>query len=707
LNLETLKLNFDMKIPNRVLHQTINLLVLIVTLAACRQTFAQTPATTLVIDLAQPGKAISPDLFGVFFEDLNYAADGGLYAELIQNRSFEYQATEQPTWNSLTSWELVTRGNGKGSIVIDAAYPIHPNNPHYAVLQVTQPGEGVGLINAGFDGIPIKAGESYNVSLFARRLYTGNRWSPAPAGKDVSLSAPQREGQSRPLIVRLESKDGEILGEASLEMPGKEWTHLTATITANRTDEAARFVILMNAKGGLGLDVISLFPKKSFLGRSNGLRADLAQVIADLKPKFMRFPGGCLAHGNGLGNMYRWKDTIGPIEHRKEQSNLWGYHQTVGLGYFEYFQFCEDIGAKPLPVVAAGVCCQNSGYTGGTGQNGLPLEQMANYIQEILDLIEWANGPETSTWGAKRAAAGHPKSFNLEYLGVGNEDAQTDVFRERFKMIYDAVKAKHPEITVIGTVGPNPSGADYEAGWKFANEQHLEMVDEHSYKPPQWFFQNLTRFDAYDRAKSKVYLGEYAAHDTGRTNTLRSALAEAAYMTSLERNGDIVRLASYAPLLAKQGHMQWKPDMIYFNNTNIVRTANYYVQQMFAQNQGDVYLTNKVTDDSSPSADTAKSDGGAKPDFAVSLVRDSRTGDLIIKLVNASSASRPLRVDLSGEKNISGKAIKTVLTGDLLGANSFDNPISIAPQTSTIEAGRSFDYEAPAHSLTVIRIKTL
>jgi alpha-L-arabinofuranosidase len=332
---------------------------------------------------------------------------------------------------------------------------------------------------------------------------------------------------------------------------------------------------------------------------------------------------------------------------------------------------------------------------------------MANYIQEILDLIEWANGPETSTWGAKRAAAGHPKSFNLEYLGVGNEDAQTDVFRERFKMIYDAVKAKHPEITVIGTVGPNPSGADYEAGWKFANEQHLEMVDEHSYKPPQWFFQNLTRFDAYDRAKSKVYLGEYAAHDTGRTNTLRSALAEAAYMTSLERNGDIVRLASYAPLLAKQGHMQWKPDMIYFNNTNIVRTANYYVQQMFAQNQGDVYLTNKVTDDSSPSADTAKSDGGAKPDFAVSLVRDSRTGDLIIKLVNASSASRPLRVDLSGEKNISGKAIKTVLTGDLLGANSFDNPISIAPQTSTIEAGRSFDYEAPAHSLTVIRIKTL
>jgi alpha-N-arabinofuranosidase len=667
-------------IPNRVLHQTTNLLVLIVALAACWQTSAQTPATMLAIDLAQPGKAISPDLFGIFFEDLNYAADGGLYAELVQNRSFEYTSRDNKNWNSLTAWELIQRDGGKGSVVVvQTNAPLNPRNPHYAVLTVES--AGAGLRNAGFDGIVLKAGEKYDLSLFAKVI----------------------SGKPRPIIVRLESKSGAVLGEAKFSRLKGDWGRFTATIKARASDADARLVIVASGVGSVGLDMVSLFPRTTFHNRPNGLRPDLAQVIADLKPKFVRFPGGCLAHGDGLDNMYRWKDTLGPVEQRKAQPNIWRYHQTVGLGYFEYFQFCEDIGAKPLPVVPAGVCCQNSNGKRGTGQEGLPMSEMPDYIQEVLDLIEWANGPATSTWGAKRAAAGHPKPFNLEYLGVGNEDAQTEVFRERFKMIYDAVKAKHPEITVIGTVGPNPAGSDYDAGWKFANEQHLEMVDEHGYKPPQWFWENLTRFDAYDRTKSKVYLGEFAAHDTGRANTLRSALAEAAYMTALERNGDVVRLASYAPLLAREGHTQWRPDLIYFTSTNILLTANYYVQQMFGQNQGDVYLPTAVRDASSPSADT----GGAKPvDFAVSSVRDSRTGDLIIKLVNASSASRPLRVDLSGEKKISEKAIKTVLTGDLTAVNNFGRPVSVAPETSSMMVSGSFAYEAPAHSLTVIRIKT-
>jgi len=648
-------------------------------------TGAATPATVIAIDLNQPGKAISADLFGIFFEDINYAADGGLYAELIQNRSFEYQATEQSTWNSLTMWELVTRGDGKGAFIAEAADPVHPDNPHYAVLHVSQPGAGVGLMNAGFDGIAIKAGERYDVSLFAKQLYVGARWGAVPATPEIKPGA---------LLVRLESQTGENLGEALVNWPATDWTRLTATITANRTDEAARFVVLSTIKGGLALDVISLFPQKTFRGRGNGLRADLAQVLADMKPRFIRFPGGCVAHGNGLGNMYRWKDTIGPIEQRKEQANLWHHHQTVGLGYFEYFQFCEDIGAKPLPVVPAGVCCQNSGQTNGAGQRGLPLEQMPDYIQEVLDLIEYANGPATSTWGAKRAAAGHTEPFHLEYLGVGNEDHITPVFQKRFQMIHDAVKAKHPEITVIGTVGPSPAGPDFEAGWKIADEQNVAMVDEHYYEKPEWFLNNLHRYDGYDRAKSKIYLGEYAAHDDGRKMTLRSALAEAAYMTHLERNGDLVRLASYAPLLARIGHTQWNPDLVYFTNTEIFPTINYQVQRLFGVNSGDTWLTAMV------------SDPAQAADFAVSSVRDSRTGDLILKLVNAGAAAKPLHIEIDGARELPAHAVTTVLAGDdPMAVNDFANPQTVLPQTASIAVGPSFDYEAPAHSLTVIRIQ--
>jgi alpha-N-arabinofuranosidase len=633
----------------------------------------------VTVQAGQP-KYISPDLFGIFFEDLNYAADGGLYAELVQNRSFEYSAADSKNWNSLTAWELV-QNDGTGSVVVETNSPLNAGNPHYAVLTVENGGNGVGLRNAGFDGIVVKVGEKYDVALFAREI----------------------SGQPAPIIVRLESKAGTNYGEVVIPKMTRDWARYTGTIKATGSDSAARLVVLAKNSGALALDEISLFPRKTFHGRANGLRPDLAQVIADLHPKFMRFPGGCLAHGDGLDNMYRWKDTIGPVEQRKGQPNIWRYHQSVGLGYFEYFQFCEDIGAKPLPVVAAGVCCQNSGYLithkYGIGQKGLPMELMPAYVQDVLDLIEWANGPVTSTWGAKRAAAGHPKPFNLEYLGVGNEDAQTDVFRERFKMIYDAVKAKHPEITVIGTVGPDPAGSDYDAGWKFANEQHLEMVDEHGYKPPQWFWENLERFDAYDRTKPKVYLGEYAAHETDRANTLRSALAEAAYMTALERNGDIVRLASYAPLLANERHTQWRPDMIYFNNTNIVRTVNYYVQQLFGQNQGEVYLPTII---SSAAMDTNKTGGS----LSASCVKDSKAGDLILKLVNANSVPMQAQVNLVGVGKIKASATRTVLAGDPRGSNTFENSLHVVPTTGPFAAAKSFNCNMPAWSLTVIRMKT-
>jgi len=631
---------------------------------------ASTPATdtSININLSQPGKAISPDLFGIFFEDLNYAADGGLYAELVQNRSFEYSPGDHKDWNSLTGWELIQREGAKGSVSVDDKEPLNANNPHYAVLNIETGGGGVGLQNAGFDGIVLKEGEKYDFSVFARQL----------------------DGPGTPLTLRLESKEGELLGEAILPSTKPTWAKASASIQVKKSADDAHLVLLGKGKGRVALDMVSLFPQKTFHNRPNGLRADLAQVVADIHPKFMRFPGGCLAHGDGLDNIYRWKNTIGPVEQRKAQRNIWRYHQTAGLGYFEYFQFCEDIGAKPLPVLAAGVCCQNSGHFipgAPKGQQGLPMDQMQDYVQEVLDLIEYANGPATSTWGAKRAAAGHPKPFNLQYLGVGNEDQITPVFKERFQMIFDAVKAKHPEITVVGTVGPSPDGKDFEEGWKIANELKVPMVDEHYYKSPQWFLDNFKRYDSYDRAHSKVYVGEYAAHDDKRRTTLRSAIAEAAYMTQLERNGDVVHMASYAPLLAKAGHTQWNPDMIYFTNTKVAPTINYYVQQLFACNSGDTWLPATVDEHSG---------------LATSAVRDSKTGDLILKLVNPGVTPQSVHFNFTGHNSFALTGTKWVLSGDSMAVNELATPTPLIPEKSPANLGSGL--QVPACSLTVIRV---
>jgi alpha-N-arabinofuranosidase len=353
------------------------------------------------------GKKISTDLFGLFFEDINYAADGGLYAELVQNRSFEYSPTDRRDWHPFSFWQYITPGYSYGSISVESSAPVHPNNPHYAVINIENVGDsGVGIKNGGFDRMVIRSGEKYNFSLFGRQQ------SPEPISLSVTLQDPQ----------------GKILAESKLATSSKDWKKYTTTLTPTVGSDSASLVILAATKGQLALDVVSLFPEKTFKNRPNGFRADLAQMLADVKPGFIRFPGGCLVHGDGLGNMYRWQNTVGPIEERIEQKNIWGYHQTMGLGYFEYFQFCEDIGAKPLPVLPAAVSCQNSGGTwriGGTGQKALPLNEMDDYIREVLDLVEWANGPVTSTWGAKRAAAGHPAPFGLQYIGIGNEDKIT------------------------------------------------------------------------------------------------------------------------------------------------------------------------------------------------------------------------------------------------------------------------------------------
>jgi len=644
-----------------------------ITSTADNQSSASKPEPTATISVdATRGKKISDHLFGIFFEDLNYAADGGLYAELIQNRSFEYSPADRKGWNPLTAWEYTTDGFGYGTISIETTTPLNGNNPHYVVLNVEDEGQqGVGLTNSGFDGIVIRSGEKYDFSAFIRPLC----------------------GQSMPFEIKLQNSKGDICGKAIFATDSNEWKKYTATISATQSNDSCHFVILAKGKGKFAMDEVSLFPQNTFKSRTNGLRADLAQTIADLKPKFMRFPGGCLVHGDGLGNMYRWKNTIGPIEQRVEQRDIWNYHQSVGLGYFEYFQFCEDIGAKPLPVVPAAVSCQNSGGTwriGGTGQRGLPPGEMQSYIQEILDLIEYANGSASTTWGAKRAKAGHPQSFNLEYIGIGNEDKQTPEFRERFKMIYDAVRAIHPEITIVGTVGPAPDGEDFDLGWKFAGENKVSMVDEHYYKEPSWFLKNLHRYDTYNRKASHIYVGEYAAHDIDRKNTLRSALAEAAYMTSLERNGDVVGMASYAPLLAKSGNTQWIPDMINFNNTGVMPSVNYYVQQLFGQNSGDQYLASDVSLSEVP--------GNGTDLLPISVTIDSRSGDLIIKAVNNLNIPLKSGFKIKGIKSVNTNGTKTILSGLLVDLNA-------VPQISEIKVGQEFGCELPPNSLTIIRIR--
>ena len=579
------------------------------------------PATAvgaITIRVREPGKPISPDLFGIFFEDLNYAADGGLYPELIQNRSFEYQATEQPTWNSLTAWTLTMRGNGRGAVTMQDADPIDPNNPHYAVLRVGPAGDGVGLVNSGFDGIPLKAGESYDVSLFARQII----------------------GTPGPLEVRLESQTGVLLGAATLPAPTGAWSRLAVTIKPIQSDNNARFVLLAKSPGQIALDVISLFPEKTFHDRPNGLRPDLAQAVADLKPKFVRFPGGCLAHGDGLGNIYRWKDTIGPIEQRKEQKNIWRYHQSVGLGYFEYFQFCEDIGAKPLPVLAAGVCCQNSGNAHGTGQKGLPMEAMPAYVQDVLDLIEYANGPATSTWGAKRAAAGHPAPFHLQYIGIGNEDAQTPVFRERFKLIYDAVRKKHPEITVVGTVGPGPDGPDYIAGWDFAGQLHIPVVDEHYYESPGWFWDHLARYDKYDRAASHVYVGEYAARDISREKHAEGGAGRGRShdgARAQRRCGASCFLCT-SPCKTGPHPMASRPYLFQQHHGlpehQLLRAATFRLQ---------------CGEHLPADHDQLRPAGGGtgmNGMLAASCVKDSTSGDIILKLVSRSDTPLPAKIDM-------------------------------------------------------------
>jgi alpha-L-arabinofuranosidase len=512
----------------------------------------------LRIDVSKPTVGLSPHLYGLFFEDINYGADGGLYAELVQNRSFEYHPRSNPEQTPLFAWEKVEQEGARVSLAVSETQPLNGNNPHYLEVAITEPGRA-GVSNAGFDGIRLDAGAAYDVALHARVTdWTG------PASVTITLELP----------------DGSSAGSLTLGGIGAEWKKLEGQVTSTRDTDRARLVITTAGRGSLALDMVSLFPQDTWRGRKYGLRKDLVQALADLKPRFLRFPGGCIAHGHGLANLYRWKDTVGDIAERKPNWNLWGYHQTYGLGYFEYFQLCEDLDALALPVLPVGVSC------GFRGLECVPMGDLQSHIQDVLDLVEFANGPIDSHWGSVRARMGHPQPFNLRYICLGNEEHDTPEVRERFPHFVRALRNAHPEIRIIGNSGLSAGIPLYD----LMTREQVYSSDEHYYELPEWFLHNQHRFDSFDRAKPKIFVGEYASWG----NHLFNAISEAAYLTGVERNGDIVDMTAYAPLLARRGHMQWSPNLIYFDQRNVLRTANYYVQQLFAHNKGDVYLANTL-----------------------------------------------------------------------------------------------------------------
>ncbi|MFM9370766.1 alpha-L-arabinofuranosidase C-terminal domain-containing protein [Streptomyces sp. Da 82-17] len=509
---------------------------------------------TLSVDPSRQGPAISDSMYGVFFEDINHAADGGLYAELVQNRSFEYGPADNAAYTPLTAW----RSTGSARTADDAGR-LNARNRSYLRL-----GADSSVTNSGFgNGMAVRKGERYDLSFRART----------------------DEAAGAPLTVTLRDASGALAAAHRVTARGG-WAEYKATFTASRTSTTGALTVA--AARPVALDMVSLFPRDTYKGRPNGLRKDLAEKIAALRPGFLRFPGGCLVNtgsheaydeesGWQRRRSYQWKDTIGPVEERAVNANFWGYNQSYGLGYYEYFQFAEDIGAQPLPVVPALVT--------GCGENQATddPELLRRHVQDTLDLIEFANGPATSEWGRKRAEMGHPEPFGLKRIGVGNEENLPDEFFARFKEFRAAIEAKHPDVEVVANSGPDDAGSVFDRAWQLSRENRVAMVDEHYYNSPRWFLENNERYDSYDRGGPKVFLGEYASQG----NRFSNALAEAAYMTGLERNADVVKLASYAPLLADVDGTQWTPDMIWFDNHRSWGSANYEVQKLFMNNTGD------------------------------------------------------------------------------------------------------------------------
>lgn len=649
---------------------------LIILLVFSFNSYAQTgsPATTRKVSITvnKPTASISPDMWGIFFEDINFGADGGLYAELIKNGSFEFPMP-------MMGWrDPDTEAQGVLLIVNQAAHGV---NPRYAQLKLKGTGDFV-LLNDGFRGIGIQKDETYNFSIMAKQL----------------------SGQT---TVRLEmvNAKGTVVGKAEPVSINGDWKKYSLSFSAMDTAQKGKLRVIFNGNGELHMDRLSLFPQHTWKNRPNGLRNDLVQKLADLKPGFLRFPGGCIVEGRDLTNRYQWKTTVGVPEDRKLIMNRWNvefahknapdYYQSFGLGFFEYFQLAEDLGAAPLPIINCGMACQfNSSEV-------VSLPELDPYIQDALDLIEFANGDVTTKWGKLRADMGHPAPFNMRLLGVGNEQWD-EQYIERYTLFEKILQQRYPDVKLVAAAGPYAEGGLFEYAWSALKKLRPVFVDEHYYKGPDWFLKNAARYDNYDRNGFKVFAGEYAAHGKDNAqaeskNSWLSAMAEAAFMTGLERNADVVRMCSYAPLLAHVDAWQWRPDLIWFDNLRSMATPNYYVQQMYSLNKG----THSV-----PALLDGKALSG-KDSLYASAVIDSVSKELIIKLVNAGNNTEHFEFSLAGIKTLKGEMSVTSLHGEeLLAYNTLDKPQAVQPLTTAVAVkGKKLTHTVPHHSFVVLRVK--
>lgn len=595
-----------------------------------------------VVDTQKTGSPIESTMYGVFFEDINFGADGGLYAELIKNRSFEF---DYP----LAGWSPF------GSVTIETKNPCFDRNPHFARLSFMKELTGTGLENEGFKGIGIKAGEKYDLSLYAR----------TKASKPMNIK------------IELVNDKNDIYETKELEIAGKNWTKYAIVLEPQSTNEKSKIRLTLTTQGEIDVEHISLFPRKTFMNRKNGMRADLAESLKDLNPGVLRFPGGCIVEGNNLATRYQWKNTIGPVENRPGILNRWNYtfnykkfndyYQSFGLGFYEYFQLSEDLGAEPLPVLNCGLSCQ---YENHDPKENCPVSELKPYIDDALDLIEFANGPTTSKWGKIRAEMGHPEPFNLKMIGIGNEQ-WGPLYTERLELFVHSIREKYPDIKIIGSSGPSPDGEDFDYLWKEMDRLEVELVDEHYYRSPEWFLKNAGRYDQYDRSGPKVFAGEYACHTKGKNNDFLSALSEAAFMTGLERNADVVHMCTYAPLFAHVDAWQWRPDLIWFNNLSLVKTPNYYVQQMYGKYPGSHVLS--LTSDGKPVI--------GQSGLYASATIDKATNTIILKVVNTDIVRKKVKLNMKGLKAGEYTCLATELSSVDLGLiNTLDAPLQLIPK---------------------------
>ena len=631
---------------------------LLAVLALAAGSALQAQTNELVIQAGKPGAEIQPTMYGLFFEDINYAADGGLYAELVKNRSFEFP-------QHFMGWKTF----GKVSLKDDGPFE---RNPHYVRLAYAgHPHKQTGLDNEGFFGIGIKKGAEYRFSVWARVA----------------------EGET-PSKIRVELADTKSMGEqqafatADVTVDSREWKKYQVILKPEVTNPKAILRIFLASRQTVDLEHITLFPVDTWQGHENGLRKDLAQALADIKPGVFRFPGGCIVEGTDIAPRYDWKKSVGMVENRPLNENRWqytfphrffpDYYQSYGLGFYDFFQLSEEIGAEPLPVLSCGLACQ---FQNPNMDAHVPLCDLDSYIQDALDLIEFANGAVDTPWGKVRADMGHPAPFNLKFIGIGNEQWGKE-YPEHLEPFVKAIRKKYPDIKIVGSSGPDSEGEQFDYLWPEMKRLKADLVDEHFYRPEAWFLSQGARYDNYDRKGPKVFAGEYACHGKGKKwNHFHASLLEAAFMTGLERNADVVHMATYAPLFAHVEGWQWRPDMIWFDNLNSVRTVSYYVQQLFATHKGTNVLS--LTMNKKPVTGAEGQNG-----LFASAVCDKNKNEIIVKVANTSDKKQPLSLIFNGLKKkevLSGARCIKLSSADMDKDNTIENPLAIIPQETSLD----------------------